>query len=191
MAKKKGAYVMGGPKGAPKAAAGTGLAAAQHQLGLVQNAQGQWVRPGAALATKYMTAVATNLGYQGNALGGSTPLANRRGERIGFIGGEPGSPSFTLAGGKGKGNTRKTGPMGKKHKKGHVIAGTTMDEITNTALENTTALGKAYGKTNYRTAQFSPGASLPEFGKSGTGKKPQAETRRGRTRQLAKKNKKK
>jgi hypothetical protein len=88
---------------AKKAKPGTGLAAAQKYLGLTQNAQGKFVRPGAGLATKVIQNklgqyVPTDPGF------GTVSTSNKRGELMGsFTGGQ-----FTLAGGKGRPAARKT-----------------------------------------------------------------------------------
>jgi hypothetical protein len=101
--KKTGAYVMGGPKGAPKAKPGTSLSTAQKYLGLVQNAQGQWVRPGAGLATKTLQASVENMGYTGGGVTGTrVPIGTPRGDRLGYVDNATGS--FSLAGGKAGGS---------------------------------------------------------------------------------------
>lgn len=93
MATKKATY----GKVAPKAAKGTGLRAAQNYLGLVQNAQGAWVRPNAKQASGLLAKMAGNLGYQTDpAYPASTPFANQRGQRLGTF--EQSTGIFTLAG---------------------------------------------------------------------------------------------
>jgi hypothetical protein len=118
-------------KGAPKAKTGTGLSAAQHYLGLVQNAQGQWVRPGAALATKTMQTITENLGYQpgGTGTGRGTPLATpKTGQRLGFVNSATGQ--FSLAGG-GRKTKATRGRSGAGH--GAAMAGVTADSIASTS----------------------------------------------------------
>jgi hypothetical protein len=144
---------------AKKAKAGTGLSAAQKYLGLVKNAQGQWVRPGAGLATKTLQGVAEKMGYQGNAAGfGQTPLASPSGNRLGYVSGATGQ--FSLAGG-GKGRTAAT----KKH--ATTMAGITTDSIASTSklpfaeadIASTSLLG-AQGKAYAAGRQGTSGTLL-------------------------------
>jgi len=112
---------------AKRAKAGTGLRAAQQYLGLVKNAQGQWVRPGAGLATKTLQTVAENMGYQGGEGGfGATPLANLRGERLGTVSGATGQ--LTLAGGR-KATSKRKGATGRHARS---MAGATAQSLTAT-----------------------------------------------------------
>lgn len=180
---------------AKKAKAGTGLAAAQKYLGLVQNARGNWVRPGKSLATKTLRTITENMGYQAGGLSGRTPLAApKTGNRLGFVSNTTGQFSLAGAGGKKRVTPPKSGAKPKRGRKGPFGAGGGGEarDVTSSVETGTTGYAKQYSKSPYRTSDFAIGGGRAEFGKSGTGKKKQSETpRKVKTRQLAKKNKKK
>jgi hypothetical protein len=155
-----------------------GLQAAQKYLGLVKNAQGKWVKPGAALATKTLAAGLNNpnsANYRPSVPGatGTTPIANRQGERMGFF---SGAGAFTLAGG-AKGRTTATG----KH--AATMAGITTDSIAATSappfaesdIAQTSLLG-AQGKAYAAGRQGTSGTLL---GATSKPVMPEAEKKRG------------
>jgi hypothetical protein len=175
---KKPTSKTGFGKSAPKAQTGTGLAAAQHYLGMVQNAKGNWVRPGAALATKTLESklgqyVPTDPSY------GPVSTSNKRGELMGsFLGGQ-----LTLAGGGRKTKTTR-GRSGAGH--GASMAGVTADSIASTSappfaeadIAQTSLLGaqgKAYAAGRQGTSGTLLGATskpvMPEAKEKRGGKK--------------------
>jgi hypothetical protein len=100
---------------ARKAKPGTGLAAAQKYLGLVQNAKGQWVRPGAGLASRTLSTVTQKAGY--SVVPGQeaiTPFSSPRGQHLGTYSQATGK--FTLAGGKAAGGRKAAGARKRRGK---------------------------------------------------------------------------
>jgi hypothetical protein len=170
-------------KGAPKAKPGTGLSAAQKYLGLVQNAQGQWVRPGQGLATKTLQAVTDKLGYTGGGVAGtSVPIGTpKSGKLLGYVDNATGQ--FGLAGG-GRKTKATRGRSGAGH--GASMAGVTADSIASTSappfaeadIAQTSLLGaqgKAYAAGRQGTSGTLLGATskpvMPEAEKKRGGKK--------------------
>jgi hypothetical protein len=150
-------------KGAPKAKPGTGLSAAQKYLGLVQNAQGQWVRPGQGLATKTLQAVTDKMGYTAGGVAGTrVPIGTpKSGNLLGYVDNATGQ--FGLAGGGRKTKTTR-GRSGAGHSAS--MAGVTADSIASTSapyaeadIAQTSLLG-AQGKAYAAGRQGTSGSLL-------------------------------